>query len=529
MNESVYRFESLGVLLWFRTLALPILAICLPVGSFAATPNVTRVSPSAAAPGKVTVVTFLGDNLQGPVDLWTSFPCEVASVKSSNSTAFELKVPRQTATCIGAVRLITTNGLSTLHLLLIDSLPTVEAAKTNHSPATSQRLPGQVAVDGVCEELRSDFYRMAAKKGDRLSIEVVAQRLGSPLDPLLRLLDMQGRELAANDDAPGLGADARIDFRCPKAGDYLIEVRDTRHAGGARDRYRLRVGTPLPAPLPFLISPDVAMLTRPLNPLAPTNEIEPNDDGAHAQSIRLPVELCGRFNQPGDRDMFEFQAGKGERMIFAGRTRSLGSPCDLFLQLQTTNGAKLAEANATGADEGILTNHFDASGTYRLVVEELNRNGGPTFAYRVAARALKPGFALSTEMERASVPAGDAIEIEVKAERRDYDGPIQLAVVGLPDSFSVSNAVITAKTNTTRLKIDAPADLDSGDFFLFSIVGSAVIDGATVSERTSTLPALRSLFPELHHPPAEIDGLITLSISESKSTNPRPPQKKRRK
>jgi hypothetical protein len=508
--------------------SLLILVASLPLSSFAATPNVTRISPSAAVPGKTTVVTVLGDNLQGAVDLWTSFPCEVAPVKTADSTAFELSVPTRTVPGVGAIRLVTTNGLSSLHLLLIDSLPTVETAKTNRSQSSAQRLSGRVAVDGVCEELRSDFYRIAARKGERLSIEAVAQRLGSPLDPLLRLLDAQGHELAANDDATGLGADARIDFRCPKTGDYLVEVRDTRHAGGPRHRYRLRIGEALPTPLPFLTSPEVSKLTEPLHPLRSANEIEPNEGGAHAQPLRLPVELAGRFDRPGDCDVFEFQAGKGERLVFAGRTRSLGSPCDLFLQLQTTNGTKLAEANATGADEGILTNRFNASGAYRLVVEELNRNGGPAFGYRIAMRELKPGFALSTETERVSVPAGDSIEIEVKPDRHDYDGPIHLAVVGLPESFGVSNAVINAKTNAARLRISAPSDLALGDFFLFSIVGRAMVGGAHISERTSTLPALRSLFPELRHPPEELDGLIALSISESKSTTPQPQRRRRR-
>jgi hypothetical protein len=498
------------------------------LSSFAAAPNVTRVSPSAAAPGKTTIITFLGDNLQGPVDLWTSFPCEVAPVKSSGATAFELSVPKQTAPGVGAIRLVTTNGLSSLQLLLIDSLPTIEAVKTNRSQAFAQRLSGQIAVDGVCEELRSDFYRFPAKKGERISIEAVAQRLGSPLDPLIRLLDAQGRELAANDDATGLGADAKIEFRCPKTGDYLVEVRDTRHAGGPRHRYRLRIGDALLTPLPFLSSPEVSKLTESLDPPRSVNEVEPNDDGVRAHVIRLPVELTGCFERPGDRDVFEFQARKGERVVFSGRTRSLGSACDLFLQLQTTNGVKLAEANATGADEGVLTNRFKADGACRLVVEELNRNGGPGFAYHIAVRELKPGFALSTETERLSVPTGDAIEIEVKPARREYDGPIQLTVVGLPEGFSVSNAVITAKTNPTKLRISVPTDLALGDFFLFSIVGSAVIDGATVRERTSTLPALRTLFPELRYPPAEVDGLIALSISESKSATPQPQRRRRR-
>ena len=512
---------------WIKLFGLAVAGLAL--NTFAGAPNVGRISPLAVTPGKMSIVTLSGDNLQGAVDLWTSFPCETTLANTSNSTAFELKLPTQPRAGVGAIRLVTTNGLSGLHLLLIDPLPAVEASVTNHALATAQHLSGPIAVDGTCEELRSDFYRVTAKRNERLSIEAVAQRLGSPLDPLLRLLDAQGRELAANDDAPGLGADARLDFHCPKTGDYLIEVRDTRHAGGPRHRYRLRVGEPLPTPLPFMASTEVTKLTQPIAPLRQAGEKEPNDKADQAQSLRLPVELSGHFDQPGDRDVYEFQAGKGERIIFTGRTRSLGSPCDLFLQLQTTNGTKLAEANATSADEGIFTNRFNASGTYRLVVEELNRNGGPGFHYRVAMRELKPGFVLSTETERVSAPADDSFEIEVKVERRDYDGPIQLSTQGLPEAFAISNAVINAKTNSTRLKISAPSDLALGDFFPFSIVGSAAIDGATASERTSTLPALRNAFSELRHLPTELDGLLTLGISESKSTNPRPPQKKRKK
>jgi hypothetical protein len=494
----------------------------------AATPSITKIQPWAVVPGRATEIHLEGGELDGATQLWTSFTGEVSALNTATPIAFALKVSKEMPPGLGAVRLVTTNGLSALHLLLIDPLPGAQGGSTNHSPATAQRVPARGAVDGVCEELRSDFYRIAAKKGEELSIEVVAQRLGSPLDPWLRVLDAHGREVALNDDAPGLDADARIDFRCPKSGDYLIELRDTRHAGGARHRYRLRVGTALPTPLPFFSSREVAERTKPLNASASAPETEPNDAFTRAQFIRLPVELTARFDQPGDRDVYEFQARKGERVIVAGKTRSLGSPCDLFLQLQATNGALLAEANATGADEGILTNRFNADATYRLVVEELNQQGGRNFAYRIAIGELKPGFVLSTETERVSAPAGDSIEIEVKAGRRDYDGPIQLAVRGLPGAFAVTNALIAAKTNATKLQITTPSDLPLGECFLFSILGSAEINGAQVSERVSTAPALRSAFPELRHPPAELDGLLTLSVSESKSTNPKPPQKKRR-
>jgi len=80
-----------------------------------------------------------------------------------------------------------------------------------------------------------------------------------------------------------------------------------------------------------------------------------------------------------------------------------------------------------------LTNLFKEAGTYRLVAEELTRQGGPRFQYHLMLETLPGGFSLGTAIERASVPAGDTCEIEVKAQRRDYDGPIQLALAGLDE------------------------------------------------------------------------------------------------
>ena len=507
-------------------LILPGLVVCSVIGASAAAPSVTRLQPAAAIPGQEITVQLMGENLGGPARLWTSFPCGGSLERDTDTAAFKLKIPSQITSGIGAVRLINTNGMSSLQLFLIDSVPSIIGSTTNRSLSSAQLLAKRTAVDGVCDELQSAFYRVTAKKGETLSIEVVAQRIGSPLDPLLRILDSIGRELIAVDDSPGLGADTRIEFRAPASGDYFVEARDTRYAGGPRHRYRLRLADPLPNPLPFLGSPDLARFTEPLAPLTSVAEREPNDP--QAQSIATPGEISGQLAQAGDRDVFAFRAKKGERLVFNGRSRSLGSPCDLLLQIQSTNGTKIAESNATGGDEGILTNRFSEAGTYRLVVEELNRLGGPGLNYRLAIQPLSSGFQLGVEAERFSVPAGDSVEIEVQAQRQDYNGPIDLKVVGLEEGFVVTNAIIAAKTNVTKLKVTVPADLSLGEFFEFSLVGSAEIAGTNVTTRVSTLPALRAAFPEMRFPPVELDGLMSLSISESKSASPNPARKKRK-
>ena len=116
----------------------------------------------------------------------------------------------------------------------------------------------------------------------------------------------------------------------------------------------------------------------------------------------------------------------------------------------------------------------------------------------------------------------------MQAQRQDYNGPIELKVIGLEEGFVVTNAIIAAKTNATKLKVTVPADLALGEFFEFGLVGSAEIADTNFTARVSTFPALRAAFPEMHFPPAELDGLMSLSISESKSAGPRPARKKRK-
>jgi hypothetical protein len=508
------------------SLILFVLIASLSIQVFAAAPVVVRVQPAAAIPGKETVLQLFGENLGGPAKLWTSFPCEGPLERESDSAAFTLKVSPSVPAGLGAIRLISTNGMSGLQLFLVDPAGTITASATNRSIGTAQALAAGTAADGWCDELQSAYYRITARKGERLDIEVVAQRLGSLLDPLLRILDATGHELAANDDAPGLGADARIEFRAPRTGDYFVEVRDSRYAGGPRHRHRVRLAEPLPNPLPFLGKPGLAHFTAPLATSASLAEKEPND--IQPQFIAAPIEIVGRFNKPGDRDVFAFCATKGERLLFTGRTRSLGSSCDLLLRIQTTNGTRIAENNATGADEGILTNRFVEAGAYQLVIEELNHLGGRDLSYRVAVEPFEPGFQLSVEAERFSVPAGETIEFDVQAQRRDYDGPISLNLVGLEGGFIATNSIIAAKTNATKIRVTVPADLALGEFFEFGLIGSAEIKNSIITARVSTLPALRALFPEMRHLPAELDGLMSLSISESKSTSPTPARRKRK-
>jgi hypothetical protein len=243
--------------------------------------------------------------------------------------------------------------------------------------------------------------------------------------------------------------------------------------------------------------------------------------------VEIPAEIAGGFGRAGDSDYYEFQVAKGQRLGFRGRTRSLGSPCDVFLQIQDAEGATIAEANFNNANDGVLTNTFMKAGVYRLLVEELNRLGGPDLSYGLSIETLTPGFALSVETDRVSAPPGNDFEILVSAVRRDYDGPIRLSVAGLGPDFSVTNAVIRGKTNEVKLRVSVPDEAVLGQYFPFAIFGQAEMGGPTHPVRASTMPALRRQFPEMLWPPEELDGWIALGVATTKSEATLPQRKRK--
>ena len=97
------------------------------------------------------------------------------------------------------------------------------------------------------------FYRFEGKQGDPVHLEVLARRLGSPLDSCLILRDDRGKKIAENDDVKDKGegvithqSDSALTCVLPQTGAYTVEVRDTQGGGGEEYAYRLRISPPQP-------------------------------------------------------------------------------------------------------------------------------------------------------------------------------------------------------------------------------------------------------------------------------------------
>ncbi len=74
-------------------------------------------------------------------------------------------VPREEQVGIGAMRLVTGEGVSNPVLVMFDDLPTVAEASDNHAVAQAQTIEWPIAVDGQCDPVQEDLFRFHARRG----------------------------------------------------------------------------------------------------------------------------------------------------------------------------------------------------------------------------------------------------------------------------------------------------------------------------------------------------------------------------
>jgi len=539
------------------------LALLSPaVRGLAQAPSISTMLPLAAAPGRAVDVKLTGANLAGASKLWTSFPATAVLAPGIDkngadpaSVVFRLTVPADAPPGIGAARVATGAGVSSLRLFMVDDLPCVADEPANISRDKAQGLKLPMAVDGAAVAEANHYYKFTAAAAQRVSVDVVGRRLGSKLDSVVRLLDAAGRELVYSDDEPSSGVDSRFSYKFPAAGDYFLEVRDIRYQGGAEFFYHLRVGDfPLPtAAFPLAVQKgssakvqlaggdpgnDVVAVNMPTEvpgdrlslsaAKAPGQgsswvtlvaasgleqmEQEPNNSPEASTPCVVPGALEGRFQVERDRDYFHFECKAGQRFLIRGQTRSLGSPSDLLLRLYKPDGSLMAEAEDSGPEEGIIDFNCPADGVYRLRVEELNQRGGPEYVYRIVIEPYRPGFSLSVADEKFDPPQNGVFVCKVTSARRGYTGPITLAIAGAGDGYVLANNVIPKDKNETTLSVTLPPSITAGQLLTMSIVGRARIGETDVESAASSLLALRKEFGGLPYPPTVIDGSLALGV-----------------
>jgi hypothetical protein len=114
-----------------------------------------------------------------------------------------------------------------------DTLSPEPARPAVYAPPFS--ITGRLATQGEGNE-----FRVAAKKGQALTIRAESREWGLPVNPVIRVSDAAGKQLARA-EPPNINKDSELTFTPPADGEYRVEVRDLHNDAGPRFVYRLRV------------------------------------------------------------------------------------------------------------------------------------------------------------------------------------------------------------------------------------------------------------------------------------------------
>ena len=501
-------------------------------------PSSTHIFPAGARPG-TTVKVAVGAECIPPLTRFTLFGKGVRAsglltkrIASKGElsprrkpTIIPITIPREWESEItiakdappGRVywRLSCAQGGTALRPFVIGDLPEFIESESNSTPQTAERITLPVTVNGrIFGERDNDYFRFAARRGDVVVCDVFSHRIQSRLDPLIEILDGEGRPVRV--ETAYAGRDPVLAFRAETNGEYLLRVANISYHGDPAHVYRVNLST-----RPFVRSvfpttgqsgtgrdvefqvmtgtdkPRIvkrrvrfpkekqhagffgyslregrstaanSVALRVVNHPAMT-EREPNDSTRSAQPLKLPVTIDGRTSRPSDVDWFSFRGKKGVHYEIDCEVPAAGSAAWPTLLLADETGRRLQfQRSVEQADRRC---RFDwqapADGTYRIRIRDqrYGARGGSDFIYRLTVRKATPDFELSLASEFVNLAPEKTVHVAVSVRRfGGFEEPISLQVLGLPKGVTAKTELIQGKLKRVEIAIKCDKTAVSGD------------------------------------------------------------------
>ena len=279
----------------------------------------------------------------------------------------------------------------------------VENDNATDVPAAPVGINGRLSKNG-----ETDSFKVLAKPGSKLRLDVVARRAGSPVDGVLVVKAANGAQIGQNDDRPGL-SDPGIDITVPGDSEFItVTLNDLLRRGGEDFIYRIEVQDISQPQFAATIAQDRLQIP--------------------AGSTQTVIVNIARQGYNGDVDL-EFEGlpegvTVADNQVLAGRTRGL-------ISITAADGVSLAGIGriiATAADENIGTRKVAIVGSdnphYR-VLPELRQSLG------VARTTAAPiGVSLAAEATDIQISRGKFLPVTVNIQRREgITGNIRLRLI----------------------------------------------------------------------------------------------------
>lgn len=482
----------------------------------ASLPRLNIIVPRGVQRGVESELTFSGQRLDDAEEIFFYEPgIEVLKIEPVNANSIKATVKISPDCRLGehTAQVRTKSGISDYRTFYVGGLPIVPEKEPNSDFATPQAIDLNVTVSGIVQNEDVEYFAFQAKKGQRISAEIEAMRLGSQLfDPYLAILDAKRFELAAADDTPLVYQDAAVSVVIPEDGQYVIEVRESAYGGNGNSRYNLHVGT-FPRPtavypaggkvgeeldvrflgdaagefsqrvkLPAQIVEEYGLFATTAEGVAPSAnpfrlfehgnvlEIEPNNDVKTATPAELPLAFNGILQEDGDVDCFRFAAKKGQVFELECYARRIRSPLDPVINVYTAEGRSLSGNDDSRGPDSYLRLTIPADGEYVVRVADHLGRGGENFVYRLEFTPIAPSLTVSIprvarysqERQTIFVAQGNRFATPFTISRRNLRGEVAFEPQGLPEGVTMITKPVPANMNSWPAVFEAKPDAPVG-------------------------------------------------------------------
>ena len=404
------------------------------------------------------------------------------------------------------LRLQGPSGVSNMLPFEVASYPNfVENKKANaKNPNRVTTLPAVLCgyvtpggVDHFCFEGQKGQNIVATVKARQL-VPYIADAVPGWFQPVLKITDSEGREVAYSDDYHH-NVDPVIITTLPKNDIYTVTIHDAIYRGREDFNYRIHIGQ-----IPFVTgrypaygtvgksikqeikgvnlgttTAKVKVKKEGYNQITFTNNIGTSDavsfyalpkgvklmSGKEGATIGLHTALSDSLTEKSRIKRYRVNAQMGETIIIELIGRRNGSRIDAVLRLRDHFGKVVAKVDDTEDPmQGLMTFHADPvlkytakrTGTMILEVEDLYQGYGEDYHYLLWRHSQLPAFNAFVSPANITIPAGGTasfrVDITGKVKR-----PANLIVDGLPKGFTTSSLKVLA-SKRWNVSITSPKD-----------------------------------------------------------------------
>lgn len=332
-------------------------------------------------------------------------------------------------------------------------------------PAEAYALNGVIGKPGDV-----DLFKLSLKKGQVLEGQCLAQALGSPLDPGVRIATPTGGDLVSNDDGGGMRRlDSKFKVTVPADGIYTLRVRDHLERGGANFVYRVELTASQPS-LTFA-SPDYTV-----------------NDTNYRQFIAVPrggrMALLENFTRSGVSGDYRFDAPglpAGVKLLVDAAPKELPN---VPLVFEAAADAPLGQAIVPLR---LLPTDPKQTVVGRLrQVYDIVRNGNVIYYQGIEDRlpvVVVEAAPYSLEIETPKVPVvqNGVLGLTVVAKRKEgFKGAIRVFMVWTPPGItSLGEQSIAEGADRCVFELNASAGVTPADWN-FVVMGEADAGGGRI-------------------------------------------------